>query len=109
MEQIQRYYDEEYDEWERLARHRIEFDITKLYLNDYITGDNLNILDIGGGPGRYSIFLAEKGHRVTLLDLSKRNLETAKIKTAESGVFLEGFIQGNALDLSSIHQKFDVG
>ena len=83
MDRVEKFYDEKYHEWERLQRHRIEFDITKRYLDEYIVGENLDIFDIGGGPGRYSIYLAEKGHKVTLLDLSKKNIEVAKEKSAE--------------------------
>lgn len=32
MNQIERWYNEEYDEWDRLAEHKIEFDMTKRYL-----------------------------------------------------------------------------
>ncbi|CAM4406937.1 methyltransferase domain-containing protein [Paenibacillus phoenicis] len=108
MEEIERWYDTEYDEWERLVRHRIEYDITRRYFDEYITGERLRVLDIGGGPGRYSIYLAEQGHEVTLLDLSKRHLEVARTKAEERGVTLKDYIHGNALDLSGIQGDFDV-
>lgn len=109
MNEIEKWYDEVYDEWHRLDRHRVEFDITKRYLNQYIQGDNLRIFDIGGGPGRYSIYLAEKGHRVTLLDLSGKNIEVGKEKAAEAGVVLEDAVKGNALDLSEYESEaYDV-
>ncbi|GMG97480.1 hypothetical protein [Tepidimicrobium xylanilyticum] len=38
MDKVELWYDEEYDEWERLERHKIEFDITKRYLDEYIQG-----------------------------------------------------------------------
>lgn len=108
MNEVEYWYDHEYDEWERLNRHKIEFDITKRYLDEFIIGDNLEIFDIGGGPGRYSIYLAEKGHQVTLLDLSKKNLEIAKRKCFEKGIVLEGYIHGNALELEGIESQYDV-
>lgn len=108
MDRVEKFYDEKYHEWERLQRHRIEFDITKRYLDEYIVGENLDIFDIGGGPGRYSIYLAEKGHKVTLLDLSKRNIEVAKEKSAERGITLESYIHGNALELDKHEKKYDV-
>ena len=64
MSEIEEWYDKKYDEWERLEQHKIEFDISKRYLDNYIIGDNLEVFDIGGGPGRYSIYLAEKGHKI---------------------------------------------
>lgn len=108
MNEIERWYDEKYDEWTRLERHKIEFDITKRYLDEYIKGENLEISDIGGGPGRYSIYLAEKGHKVSLLDLSKKNIEIAKEKSLEKGITLEAYIHGNALELDEYEQKYDV-
>jgi S-adenosylmethionine-dependent methyltransferase len=108
MNEIEQWYDKEYDEWQRLEHHKIEFDITKRYLDEFIIGENLQIIDIGGGPGRYSIYLAEKGHKVTLLDLSKRNIELAKRKSFERGIILEDYIHGNALELDQFEQKYDV-
>lgn len=107
MDKVENWYDEKYDEWERLERHKIEFDITKRYLDEYLGKESLEIFDIGGGPGRYSIYLAEKGHRVSLLDLSKRNIEVAKEKSAEKGISLEAYIHGNALELDEYEQKYD--
>lgn len=108
MNEIENWYDEKYDEWERLSRHKIEFDITKRYLDEYLCEDSLEIFDIGGGPGRYSIYLAEKGHKVSLLDLSKCHIEIAKEKSAERGIELEAYIHGNALELGEYEQKYDV-
>lgn len=103
MEHVENYY-EKYDEWNRLERHRIEFEITKKYLDKFIPA-NSRILDIGGGPGRYSIYLASKGHKVTLLDLAQKHIDIAREKAEESNVQLEGYIHGNALELS----EYDLG
>lgn len=108
MNEIERWYDFEYDEWQRLERHKIEFDITKRYLDEFILGENLRIFDIGGGPGRYAMYLAEKGHKVTLLDLSIKNIEVAKSKSSEMGITIENYIHGNALELDDIKGEFDV-
>ncbi|WP_040950785.1 class I SAM-dependent methyltransferase [Gorillibacterium massiliense] len=107
MNDIERYYEERYDEWNRLARHKIEFDITKRYLNEFIQGERLDIFDIGGGPGRYSIYLAGKGHQVTLLDLAKGHLDLAKEKAQEAGVELADYIHGNALALDGTDAQYD--
>jgi SAM-dependent methyltransferase len=40
------------------------------------------VLDIGGGPGRYALWLAERGHRVTLADLSPALIALARDKIA---------------------------
>ncbi len=99
---------EEYDEWARLDRHRVEFEITKRYLSRYITKSS-RILDIGGGPGRYSIYLTQAGHRVVLLDLTKKHIEIANQKAQEFGVELEVALHGSALALDSYNLgEFDV-
>ena len=108
MNEIENWYDEKYDEWDRLNRHNIEFDITKRYLDEYIVGKDLEIFDIGWGPGRYSIYLAEKGHRVSLLDLSNCNIDVAREKSKERNIDLEAYIQWNAIELGEYEQKYDV-
>lgn len=107
IKQVENYY-EGYDEWHRLERHKVEFEITKKYIDKYVPS-NSRILDIGGGPGRYSIYLASKGHKVTLLDLTKKYVEIAKEKALEYKVKLEGFIHGSALELPKYNLgEFDV-
>jgi len=109
MKNVEDFYDDSVDyEWNRLNRHKIEFDITKRYLEKYInTGSK--VLDIGGGPGRYSIYLTKKGNKVTLVDLSKKNVEMAKEKSQKENLNLEGYIHSNVLHLSeNVDKKYDV-
>ena len=86
-------------EWDRLkTKHPYEKYITIHMMDRYIRpGDT--ILDIGGGPGHYSIHWAKQGHDVTLLDLSDENVRFAKKKARQYGVKITA-LQGNALDLS---------
>lgn len=109
MSIVEEYYDSIVeDEWERLERHKVEFDITKRYLEEYINEPS-KILDVGGGPGRYSIFLAENGYDVTLLDLSSENISLARKKSTEADVEIKKFVHANALEMSDcISEKFDV-
>ncbi len=58
MGTVKQFYNFEYDEWSRLER-RIEFEMTKRALTEFI-GSNSEILDVGGEPGRYSIFLSKQ-------------------------------------------------
>jgi len=46
----------------------------------------LNILDAGGGQGQFSLSLAQRGHRVTICDLSAEMLELARQNAASLGV-----------------------
>ncbi len=106
MNIVQKFYDENAEyEWNRLERHRMEFEVTMLALEEYLPSHTIKILDIGGGPGRYSIALAKKGHEITLLDMSKKCLDFAKDKASEAGVELADYRHSNALDLSQIERQ----
>ncbi|HEX5565061.1 MAG TPA: hypothetical protein VFX34_08875, partial [Sporosarcina sp.] len=60
IEIVRKFYDETVNyEWERLNSHKVEFELTKRYLNRYIK-PNDKILDLGGGPGKYSLYLTER-------------------------------------------------
>ena len=88
---IRNFYDGSVEaEWERID-NRPEFLITCRYINRYIKA-GYKVLDIGGGPGRYSLWLAEKGCDVTLLDLSPQNVSFAKKKAAERGLTLNALV-----------------
>lgn len=83
-------------EWERTNEKSVEYIITTKMLSRYIkAGDK--VLDIGGGPGRYSTWLSTLGCDVTLFDLSDGNIDFAKAKSKELGISLKT-ICGNALD-----------
>ena len=101
QQRIEQFYDTDpAKEWERLARHRMEFAVSMRAIREHLPPPPAHILDIGGGPGRYSIALAKLGYDVTLLDLSKANIEFARSKAAAEGCALKDAVHGNALDLS---------
>jgi len=85
---VRDYYDSEVEvEWNRIA-NRPEFLLTCRMLDRYIkSGDS--VLDIGGGPGRYSLYLAEKGCNVTLLDLSDGNTTFGAAQAVREGLSLK--------------------
>ena len=99
-EAIRAHYDADpQKEWDRLkTRHPFEKYITTHMMDRYIRPGGA-ILDIGGGPGHYSIHYARRGHPVTLLDLSGENVRFAKKKARQYGVKITA-LQGDALDLS---------
>lgn len=75
-------------EWNRLSEHLFEFEINKHFIDRYIhPGDR--VLDVGGGPGRYSLHLAQRGVDVTLYDLSEGNVAFAADRAGEMGVPLK--------------------
>lgn len=102
IEAIRRYYDvDPQREWDRLGdRHPFEFILTAWMMDKYIRpGDT--ILDIGGGPGRYSIHYAQKGCEVKLVDLAEGNVDFARRMAAEKGVSLTAYAK-NCLELDSL-------
>lgn len=105
VEVIQKYYNESArHEWSRHERHRFEFPVTMHYLKRHLK-DSSRILDIGGGPGRYSIELAKDGHDVSLFDLAEENIKLAKEKALEQNVKLNNFHVGDARDLSCFEEE----
>ena len=89
---IKQFYDENTQyEWERLDRHPFEFAITTRMMDRYIkAGDS--ILDIGGGPGRYSLHFLQKGNPVTLVDLSDGNVNFAMKEAQWQGLALQAHV-----------------
>ena len=79
MNEVEKYYDQQAaKEWERFDYHRTEFAVTMKAFVEYLPPPPATILDIGGGPGQYSIALTQKCHTVTLFNLSEGNLELAE-------------------------------
>jgi ubiquinone/menaquinone biosynthesis C-methylase UbiE len=75
------------NEWHRLTWPEgvIEFAVTTYVLNKYLP-EKGRILDIGGGPGRYTIWLAQRGYRVVLADLSPNLVQIGRAKITEANV-----------------------
>lgn len=92
-------------EYNRIA-NRPEFLLTCRFIDRYIkSGDK--VLDIGGGPGRYSLYLAAKGCDVTLFDLASANVEFAKERAAEQGSNITT-VCGDAREVDRlINEQFD--
>jgi S-adenosylmethionine-dependent methyltransferase len=91
-------------EWERLERPSdgaVEFLVTTAALERHVLPSS-RVLDIGGGPGRYAIWLAERGHDVTLADFSPELLRIAREKVAESpaAARVTSIVEADACDLS---------
>jgi SAM-dependent methyltransferase len=90
-------------EWQRLTNPddgAVEFALTKRLLASYLPQSG-RILDLGGGPGRYTIWLAERGYQVVLADLSPELLTIARAQIADAGVGqrVEAIVEADACDL----------
>ncbi len=89
-------------EWRRLAEldtGPIEFELTTRLLARYVAPDS-RVLDIGGGPGRYAIWLAERRLRVTLADIVPALLAEAGRRIEEAGVQVDAIVEADVCDLS---------
>lgn len=86
-------------EWDRANEQTIEYILTAKRLLRHIKPGE-RVLDLGGGPGRYSLMLAAYGCDVTLSDLSPGNIALAKEKAMEAGVSIHS-ICADARDVSA--------
>jgi ubiquinone/menaquinone biosynthesis C-methylase UbiE len=84
MDKVLKYYDS-FDEWGRLDREPAEFLVNLHHIRSNLPNQG-RLLDIGAGPGKYSISLVELGYEVTLADLTPRLVEMAKLKAREAGM-----------------------
>jgi 2-polyprenyl-3-methyl-5-hydroxy-6-metoxy-1,4-benzoquinol methylase len=102
---VKEYYTESVrSEWRRLvkdAAHRLELETTLHFLDQHLPPAGA-ILDAGGGPGRYTIELARRGHTVTLLDMTPANLTFARRQIKRAGVQAQvsDVVEGTILDLT---------
>lgn len=104
LRRIRRFYSISAErEWERLERPvdgSLEFAIHKAWISRYLPEAPARVLDIGGGPGRYAIWLAQLGYEATLADLSPDLLEVARRQAEIANVTLAEVVEANAVDLS---------
>jgi 2-polyprenyl-3-methyl-5-hydroxy-6-metoxy-1,4-benzoquinol methylase len=109
MQAVEQFYDDDpNEEWQRLERHRTEFAVTMRALAEFLPPAPATILDMGSGPGRNSIALAQRGYSVTLADLSQQNLALAREQAAAAQVQLADIVPANVLDLAAfVPQAYD--
>jgi SAM-dependent methyltransferase len=91
-------------EWDRLetrAYGRLQAIIHEDFVRRYIKPRD-RVLDAGAGPGRFSIVAAGLGAKVTVLDISDKQLELAKEKITEARLTkqIDKFIRADICDLS---------
>ena len=112
MTDLEAYYNK-FNEEKRLdSRHgRVEFVTSMHYIHQCLdeivkerAKEEIHILDIGAGTGRYSVPLAQEGFDVTAVELVKHNLGRLKQKGAGVHAY-----QGNAMNLKKFSDdSFDV-
>ena len=94
-----------FNENKRLDRRhgQVEFLTSMKYIHEYLEkGDR--IVDIGAGPGRYSLALKEEGYDVTAVELVRPNIGMLRAKDKKIRI-----IEASATDLSMLKDdEFDV-
>ena len=100
---VQEYY-RNFDEWNRLVKdpyHRLELATTLHFLKKHLPARG-DLLDVGGGPGRYAIELARRGYRLSLVDFTPEHVERARRNILRAGVARRvlRILEGSVTDLS---------
>lgn len=111
---IRRFYDaygvSEWLRFEDSAYGRLQATIHSEFLSRHIR-ENQRVLDVGCGPGRFSILMAEQGAQVALLDISAGQLMLARENLAKAGKLghVLDFVEDDITNLSKrIEPTFDV-
>jgi S-adenosylmethionine-dependent methyltransferase len=89
----------------RLERHQLEYDLTWRYLDQYLPSQG-HILEIGAATGRYTLGLAQRGYRITAVDMSEKLLEMNRVRILEEGYEQQvRFILGDARKLEEVTER----
>jgi ubiquinone/menaquinone biosynthesis C-methylase UbiE len=76
-----------------------EFERSKRVILHYLPRRPATILDVGGGPGRYSFWLSEMGHSVHLVDVLPLHVQQAWQFQKKAGKQLASIAVGDARSL----------
>ncbi len=101
-QEILSYY-ERIDEADRLAagHGQLELACMKELIRRFLPSPPRVVLDVGGGPGRYSCWLAEQGYDVHLIDPVEKHVKQARqASRSQPDHPLASAIQGDARSLS---------
>ena len=99
-------------EWARFEGDRTtpttSLDVHLEYLRRYVSAGD-RVLDVGAGPGRFTIELARLGASIVVADISPGQLEFNKEKVAEAGLedAVEDRVQADVVDLPFEDASFD--
>jgi len=90
----------------RTQAKQVEF-FTNIRIIEQYLKPGAAILDVGAGGGAYSLYFAQKGYKVSALELSQDNIEAFRENMTEQDSI--DLVQGNAVDLSRYKDSsFDI-
>ena len=96
-------YYEGFDEGSRLGRGKglLEFARMRELIRRFLPSPPGVVLDVGGGPGRYSCWLAENGYKIYLIDPVEKHVKQAqKASESQPDHPLASVIRGDARSLN---------
>ncbi|WP_243124291.1 class I SAM-dependent methyltransferase [Clostridium sp. AWRP] len=113
LEKIAKYWSTQADGYSEINQEELEKEQRAVWLklieDNILKGSCLKVLDIGCGPGFFSILMAENGHRVTSIDFSEKMLENAKKNTKKYEVEDRiDFLKMDAQSLTFENESFDL-
>lgn len=103
---VSQFYDQygerEWIRFERSPMRRVNFHVHRWYLEQYIKqGDT--VLEVGAGPGRFTIELAKVGAKIMVGDISPKQLELNYEKVQEAG-YEEAVVGRELMDIVNLSQ-----
>ena len=104
-------YYEDYDEQSRLTKGAglLEFLRMREIIGRFASSPPGVVLDVGGGPGTYSLWLASLGYEVHLIDPVSKHLEQAReASTSQPDHPLASVSEGDARSLSWADESVDL-
>jgi SAM-dependent methyltransferase len=99
--------DGEWDRFDKDARSRVALEVHRRFLRRHVP-EGSYVLEIGAGPGRFTIELAEMGCRVVVSDVSPVQLEANARRVAEAGLD-EAVVERRLLDVRDLTALPDAG
>lgn len=111
VERIENYWSKRSDDFYDLRIEELKSDKRKLWQDEIITNlpdkEHLKILDVGCGPGFFSVILSALGHDVVGIDLTESMIKKAK-EIADMLDYNIDFRVMNAQELDFENEEFDV-
>lgn len=111
LQSVTRYWDKRatgYNETNQSELSSLKREVWKaLILSQVQTDRPLNILDVGCGPGFFSIIMAEAGNQVTAVDSTRAMLDQAEKNAQEQGLHIS-FIESDAHNIAIEDASYDL-
>jgi SAM-dependent methyltransferase len=109
VDPVRKFFDEIGDgEWGRFdkdARSRVAFEFHRRFLRRHVA-DGAHVLEIGAGPGRFTIELARMGCRVVVSDISPVQLEANERRVNTAG-WEEAVLERRVVDVRDLREFSD--